>query len=156
MVRIFRAAPEFLIASANYAPDGHLESLHLNGSEHGEWVHTNTIRPLYPGMDVATMIGDRPRTREMFGIPEVFPIQQYLRGTPLPFGKSSFAKFTDAVNLHYNRNRWVRQDLFLASGAHERRYLTYRITSADEILASIDDSRSFGQFPWTRTSAGNH
>lgn len=156
VVRIFRAAPEFLIASANYAPDGHLESLHVNGSEHGEWVHSNTVHALYPGLDVATVIGDRPSTREKFGIPKVFPVQQYLGRASSPFGKSSFTIFMDAVNLHYDRNRWVQQDIFLPDATHQKRYLTYRVTRADEILASIDNSRGFGQFAWTRTSGAGH
>jgi len=147
IVRVFSAAPEFLIVSANYAPDGHLEALHVNGSENGDWVHSNTVHSLYPELDVATSIGDRPRTREIFGLPERFPVERYIHTGSPPFEKTNFARFSDVVNMHYDRNRWVQQDAFLADGAHQIRFLTYKITDADEELASIDNSRAFGQVP---------
>jgi hypothetical protein len=153
VIRIFRAAPDFLIVSANYAPDGHLESFHLNGSEKGNWVHSNVVHSLYPELEVATMIGDGPKTRERFGIPVAFPLQQYLHEKSHPFKAVIFKSVMDTVNLHYDRNHYVRQDTFLPNGAIQTRYLTYRLTSEDKLLAPIDTLPSFGQFPWTRDPA---
>src|SRR5258708_20234251 len=68
VIRVFHAPPEFLIVSAIYAPDSQLESLHVNGSKNGDWVHSNEVHTLYPDMDVATMIGDRPKHVSALGV----------------------------------------------------------------------------------------
>jgi hypothetical protein len=156
VVRIFRAPPGFLVVSANYAPDGHLESLHVNGSRQGEWVHSNELRPLYPDVEVATMIGDRPKTRERFGLPATFPVQ-YLKATArekpaLIFQGVDLQSSMDVVNLHYDRNHWVRQDSFLPDGTQSTRFLAYAVTDEDKVLKGIDDAQLFGQFPYTRAT----
>ena len=151
VIRIFHAPPEFLVISANYAPDGHLESLHVNGSEHGEWMHSNEIHGLYPALDVATMIGDRPKTREHFGIPAEFPVKYHHTWSDV-FQRVDLQSAMDVVNLHYERNLWVQQDTFLPDGAIQTRFLTYVKTSEDEALRHVDDALLFGQFPYTRGS----
>lgn len=158
VVRIFQAPPGFLVVSANYAPDGHLESLHVNGSKQGEWVHSNELRPLYPDVEVATMIGDRPRTRERFGLPAAFPVGLYFKPATGERPASVFRPVglrssMDVVNLHYDRNRWVRQDSFLPDGTRSTRFLVYTVTDEDRVLERIDNAKLFGQFPYTRTPA---
>ena len=145
VVRVLKALPEFLVVSANYAPDGHLESLHVNGAKGGNWVHSNEVAVLYPKLGVATMIGDRPATRQYFGLPAEFPVQ-----TPHDpgkiFGHSEVASTLDVVNLHYDRNRWVSQDLFTVDNSRSTRFLTYNVTEEDRVLEPIDQMRAFGQF----------
>jgi hypothetical protein len=150
VIRVFPAPPEFLVVSANYAPDGHLESLHVNGSKHGDWVHSNEIHGLYPDIEVATMIGDRPKTRERFGIPATFPVKHYHHNQSDVFQDVDLKSALDVVNYHYERNRWVRQDSFLPEGAAETRFLTYVNTSEDKVLEPVDGALLFGQFPYTR------
>lgn len=145
VVRIFHAAPEFLVVSANYTPKGQLVSLQLNGSKHGDWVHSNEIHSLYPNLDVATSIGDRPKTREHFGIPAVFPVEEYQRRPSRFFLPVELESALDVVNFHYDRNRWVRQDSFLPNGTSQTRFLTYTTTSEDKILEPIDSAHLFGQ-----------
>lgn len=150
VIRIVRAPPEYLIASANYAPDGHLESLSVNGSKRGDWVHTNYIPNPGNAFQVGRMIGDRPATRELFGLPAVFPVAEYLKVRVSPFGPSDFPRIMDAVNFHYERNRWVVQDVFDAEIQATRRVLAYKVTREDQVLDPIDRQRLFGQFPYTR------
>jgi hypothetical protein len=146
VIRIFHAPPEFLIVSANYSPDGRLESLHVNGAKHGDWVHSNEVRSLYPDLDVATLSADWPGTRERFGIPAAFPVQEYQRSPANIFHPVKLNDALDVVNFHYERNRWVRQDSFLPDGTRQTRFLTYLKTHEDEILEPIDSSRQFGEF----------
>jgi hypothetical protein len=155
VVRIFQAPPEFLVVSANYAPDGYLESLHVNGAKHGDWVHSNEVAALYPRLEVATMIGDRPQTREHFGLPSQFPIQRYPGSSDKIFAKGETKSMLDVVNLHYDRNRWVRQDSFLPDGSHSTRFLTYAVTEEEKILEPIDKTRTFGLFPYVHGSPKN-
>jgi hypothetical protein len=114
VVRIFHAPPEFLVVSANYSPDGRLETLYVNGAKHGDWVHSNEVRSLYPDLDVTTT-----RTRERFGIPAAFPVQEYQRSPADIFHPVKLSGALDVVNFHYERNRWVRQDSFLPDGARQ-------------------------------------
>jgi hypothetical protein len=155
VIRVFREAPEFLIVSANYAPDGHLESLHVNGAKHGDWVHSNEIKALYPDLGVATMIGDRPQTREHFGLPATFPTRQYLQKPANTFARVALNSVMDVINLHYDRNRWVRQESFLPDGTRSVRFLTYVITEEDKALDPVDNSRMFGRFSYTRNPGQN-
>lgn len=155
VIRIFPEPPGFLVVSANYAPDGHLESLHVNGSKHGDWVHSNEIHGLYPDLDVATMIGDRPKTRGRFGIPAVFPVRSYRHHQSDVFQQIDLKSALDVVNFHYERNLWVRQDFFLPEGPARTRYLTYVNTSEDRALESVDSAPLFGEFPYTRADFVN-
>jgi len=155
LIRVFQAAPEFLIVSANYAPAGHLESLHVNGAKKGNWVHSTEIKALYPGLEVATMIGDRPKTREYFGLPATFPTQQYLQKPANIFPRVGLNSVMEVVNMHYDRNRWVRQESFLPDGTRSLRFLTYVVTEEDKVLEPVDNRRMFGQFSYTRKPGQN-
>ena len=42
------------------------------------------------------------------------------------------------INLHYDYNRWVRQDVFDVEGKRTTRHLTYVWTPEDEILKTLD------------------
>jgi hypothetical protein len=154
--RIFQAPPGFLVVSANYALDGHLESLHVNGSSQGQWMHSNQLGPLYPDVEVGTMIGDRPKTRERFGSPASFPVQAYLKSaagkqTVPVFRQIDLQSSVDVVNLHHDRNRWLRQDTFLPNGTFSTRFLGYMVTDEDKVLEQVDNGKLFGQYPYTRT-----
>lgn len=145
VIRVFQAPPEFLVISADYAPDGHLGRVHVNGSKHGDWVHSNEIRDLYPGLDVATGIGDWPKTRERFGIPKSFPVKEYQHKPSDVLSRVELKSALDVVNFHYDRNLWVQQDSSLPDGTNHTRFLTYVATREDRILQSIDSARPFGQ-----------
>jgi hypothetical protein len=122
----------------------------VNGSKNGDWVHSNQIHALYSDLDVATMIGDRPKTRERFGIPAVFPVKSYHHNQSDVFRQIDLKSALDVVNFHYERNLWVRQDSFLPEEPARTRYLTYVNTSEDKVLESVDSAPLFGEFPYTR------
>lgn len=144
MVRVFRAAPGFLVACATYDRTGRLLVLSVNGSENGNWVHSNRIKALYPNLDVGTIYADEPKTREYFGIPEIFPVADYLQEPQNEAQKVGLEIYSDTVNLHYQRNRYVRQDTFGADGTRTTEFFGYMVTPEDRQLEPIDDRIKFG------------
>lgn len=145
VVRVFRAPPEFLVACATYDSTGRLLVLSVNGSKNSNWVHSNEIKTLYPDLGVGTIYVDEPMTRKYFGLPEAFPIADYLQKTQNEAQKVALAIYSDTVNLHYQRNRYVRQDVFRADGSHATEFFKYMITPEDRQLESVDDQIKFGR-----------
>jgi hypothetical protein len=151
VVRVLRAPPEALVTSANYARDGHLYALHVNGSRQGAWVHSNDLQRLHPGaFGVATMIGDRPRTRATFGLPETFPVIAHVQGGVDVLGAAAFPSVLDAVLLHYERGRVVRRDLHDPSRRVSSTFLRFEHTPKDQVLDTVDRRRGFADVPYTR------
>ena len=145
VVRIFKAAPGYLIACATYDASGRLLVLSINGSKDGNWVHSNNVFALYPGLDFGTIYEDRPKTRQYFGLPESFPLSDYLKAPYNVGEKNDLVSFSDTVNFHYQRNRHVRQDVFSPDGSHQSHSLTYTITAEDQQLEPIDATMKFGR-----------
>jgi hypothetical protein len=145
VVRVLRGGPQYLVASANYAPDGRLQSISVNGSKDGDWVHSNYVKPPDGSFGVGTMIGDRPETRMRFGLPARFPIDSYNRPSDSVFSPTQYEIVLDAVNFHFNRSRWVKQDVTGASGVVETRFLEFSFTHEDGALDRIDSMRAFGR-----------
>ncbi len=144
LVRIFKAAPGYLVACATYDPSGSLTVITVNGSKDGNWVNSNELLPLYPGLDVATIYDDRPRTRRFFGLPETFPISDYLRSPRNMGQKTKLTSYTDIVNFHYRRNRFVRQDVYRPDSSHKTSFLKYAVTAEDLQLEPVDAAIQFG------------
>jgi len=144
VIRVFRAPPGFLVVCATYNQDGHLAVLTVNGSRGGEWVPSNEWLPLYKDVDVGTFFDDRPRTRQYFGLPETFPIASYLRAYRDASKPVNLQSFQDVINLHYQRNQYVRQDLFSPDGTRKTEFLHYPLTTAYEELKPLDDRMQFG------------
>jgi hypothetical protein len=143
VARVLRGGPEYLVASANYGADGHLESISVNGSKGGDWVHTNYVKPADGSFGVGTMIGDRPETRIRFGIPYEFPIRSYRLPAGSVFSFTPYEVVLDAVQLHFNRSRWVQQDLAPAGGQAGRRFLEFTYTEEDAALDLVDSKHPF-------------
>lgn len=151
VVRVFRAEPEFLIASSNYSSDGHLYALHVYGAKDGECVHSSELPRRYDKEFIHdTRIGDDKKTREYFGIPGRFPIAAFLDESSAPFAQVELDSVLDVVNLHYDESRVVRQ---VAYGPHQGRttsFLTFPQTKEDEALRSRDRERGFADIAHTR------
>jgi hypothetical protein len=145
VVRVFRGGPQYLVATANYGSDGHLESISINGSKDGNWIHSNYVSPADNSFEVGTMMGDRPETRKRFGLPAQFPIQTYQRPNDSVFLQTQYELVLDAVNFHFNRSRWVKQDVVRAGGEVETRFLEFIFTQEDQDLNRIDSRRTFGR-----------
>ncbi len=151
LVRIFRAQPEFLIASANYSTDGHLYELHVNGAKGGKWVHSNELSRPYSGkFGIATMIGDDKKTRDYFGILGRFPVSDYLAERAQPFADVKLDGVLDVVNLHYHESRVVRQDAYAPGKERRTSFLSFPQTKEDEALRNIDHGRGFADIDHTR------
>jgi hypothetical protein len=148
LVRVFpQAGNRFLIASANYSPDGHLVEIHVNGAQDGHWIHSNLVIPPDAAFQVATMIGDEPKTRKYFGLPLALPATDYLRTRNPHLEPAQLSSTLDVVNVHYNRNHWVRQDAFLPGKELSTRFLAFRVLPEDLALHDLDARRPFGESP---------
>jgi len=134
-----------MVVCATYDATGELLVLSVNGSKNGNWVPSNEIRTLYPDLVVGRLYGDEPKTREYFGLPETFPIADYLQKTRNKAQKVALAGYSDTVNLHYQRNRYVRQDVFRPDGSHTTDVFKYTITPEDRQLEPVDDQIRFGR-----------
>ena len=144
MVRVFKAPPEFLVACATYGATGRMLVLNVQGSEKGNWVHPSEIKTPYPNIVFATIYEDSPVMREYFGLPETFPLADYLKSPQNEAKKAVLSIYSDTVNLHYRRNRYVRQDTFRVDGSHTTDFFKYSVTPEDRQLEPIDDRIKFG------------
>lgn len=150
VVRVFKNGAEFVIASANYAHDGHFESINVSGSRNGEWLGDRFVIPGVEGIGHGEFYSGF-KARQAFGLPRVFPKALYL-AHPMPIcGSAILTSALDVVNLHYNRNRWVRQDLY-SDGVIKTKFLEFRFTPEDKALETIDRQRLFGEHSYTRDS----
>lgn len=149
VVRVFKNGAEFVIASANYAHDGHFESINVSGSRNGEWLGNRFVIPGVEGIGhgMSSYSGFKPR--QAFGLPRVFPVALYMAHPTPIFGAAILTSTLDVVNFHYSRNRWVRQDVY-ANGAVKTKFLEFQFTPADKALETIDRQRLFGEHTYTR------
>ncbi len=145
MVRVFKAAPGYLVACATYDATGRLSVNSINGSKGGGWVHSNEVHALYPDLDVGTIYEDRPKVRRYFGLPERFPVSDYLETPHNVALPTTLRSFSDVVNMHYQRNRFVRQDVFSTGGLPKSHFLKYTMTPEDQQLDAIDSTIKFGR-----------
>jgi hypothetical protein len=143
VARILRGGPEYLVASANYAADGSLVSISVNGSKAGDWVHSNDVQPADGSFRVGTIIGDHPTTRMHFGLPSRFPVDGYRLHAGSVFSSTPYEVVLDAIHFHFNRGRWVQQDLAPPGGPSERKFLEFAYTSDDAALDLVDSRRAF-------------
>lgn len=151
VVRIFRAEPEFLIASSNYSSDGHLYALHVYGAKDGEWVHSSELPRRYRREFILdTRIGDDKKTREYFGILGSFPVAAYLAENSEPFAEAELHSVLDVVNLHYDESRVVRQAAYVPGKEGTISFLTFPQTKEDEALRVRDRRRGFADIAHTR------
>ena len=151
IVRVVRAAPGYLVASANYSSDGHLYALHVNGSKDGVWVHSGELVVAYDGKFIsATSIGDDKKTREYFGLPATFPLNDYIASPSTPFGSVPLEGVIDVVNLHYDESRVVRQDSYAPDGKRSTSFLRFPQTKEDDALRGIDHIKGFADIEYTR------
>ena len=93
------------------------------------------------------MIGDVPKTRQYFGLPLALPAADYLRTHDPHFGPARLTGTLDVVNVHYSRNRWVRQDTFLPGKDLSTRFLAFRVLPEDIAMQALDARRPFGESP---------
>jgi hypothetical protein len=145
VVRVFRAAPEYLVISAVYAQNGGLRSVYINGSKDGDWIHPNYLT----GFDSDAVTFGRARAPETLrhnGPTQRIDIQQYRRKFASPLAQKALESVTDAVNLHFNFGEWTRQDEFGPHGSHQTRYLTYVQTAEDRILEPLCNQEFADEF----------
>jgi hypothetical protein len=136
LVRVFQRPPGYVIVSAVYAPSGRIQHLWINASKTGEWIHPSQ----FPEWSNGSLIfnGDVKQRSAMtrFGFPDVLDTHSYIKQPVSPFRSAVPDVQLSVVNLHFDYNRWVRQDSFSALGPQTTRYLTFTPTYEDSVLES--------------------
>lgn len=141
LVRVFRSPPEYIVLIAQYSPDGYLNFLSVDGAKDGNWVHNSVLQSLDDSLGFG--LGELTKNQIRFGFPERFPVADYLKKAEPVWKAAAMPSTLDVVNLHYERNRWVRQDSFSVKGK-ETRFLTYAVTPQDLMLEPVDQTMPFG------------
>lgn len=139
LVRVLVGPPEFLVVSANYDAAGAIRSIHVNGARHGDWVHSSEIGEPHRRLGVATMLGDRPEVRTHYGLPPAMPWERAARLGTRVFAAPPLPIHLDAVHLHYDRGRLVRQHVSRSGAPPESRDLRFHVTAQDLALSARDD-----------------
>jgi hypothetical protein len=83
-----------------------------------------------------------------FGFPASFSIAAYQANPTWQSPLGTLLSYLTVVNFHYNRNRWVRQDVFVDGdtepGKHQTRFLEYQLTAQDSMLETADRTLPWG------------
>jgi hypothetical protein len=110
LVRIYRAAPEYLVVAANYEPNGELGTVHIGGVKDGNWVQID-FNPLAKiGLNQRPGKGWDLEALGRYGIPPHIDVEGYLRSRHIPLPTVSLPQEMTVLNLHYGYNRLIRQD----------------------------------------------
>lgn len=133
---------EYAVITAVYSQDGKLLRAGAFGSRGGDW-HQDLTGEIQK--EHGSLSSLRPEAKKKYGLPDHFPIADYLERRQWEWNEVGKPNPENVINLHYDYNRWVRQDIFDAKGKRTMRYLTYVVTPEDKILEEIDRQVPFGQ-----------
>lgn len=110
-------------------------SIWINASKAGDWIHPSQFPDWSNGFLIFKGDAKQRSTLARFGFPDVIDTQSYIKLPVSPFPSAPPDVQLSAVNLHFDCERWVRQDSFSAFG-HTTRYLTFTPTYEDSVLES--------------------
>jgi hypothetical protein len=150
LVRIVKARPGFAILAATYSPDGRLQSLTVDAARGGDWVAANELSGNNPPIGGGRFHDGGIQLRPWYGIPDHFPVEAYTAEPSVQWPPTGYPERLTAVHLHYDRNRWVRQDIYENGVRTASRSLQFPATESDRVLAPIDGRRGFGR--WTQAA----
>jgi hypothetical protein len=150
LVRVLRAHPGFAVLSATYSPNGKLQSLSVDAARGGDWVGASEFVGSDPPINGGRFYGGGIQLRPWYGIPSNFPVQAYTANPTAVWPNAGYPEEFAAVHLHYDANRWVRQDTYVDGIRTESRNLHFPSTAQDNMLEPIDSHRGFGR--WTRAT----
>jgi hypothetical protein len=150
LVRIVRTHPELAILSATYSADGRLQSLSADAARGGDWVGSSEFVGGRPPINGGRFYGHGLELRQWYGMPRDFPVDAYIADPKVAWPAAGFPEVMLVVHLHYDSNRWVRQDTYIDGVRNGSRYLHFVSTAQDQMLGPIDSRRGFGQ--WTRAA----
>jgi hypothetical protein len=130
-VRVFQSNGKTFAVSANYSKDGHRYQITAD--------------------DGSTLIGSGGNNQAVeFGIPDNFPIADYLRMPTNPFLATAADVRQDVVILHYDESYEVRRDVLFPGRPVISTFLVFPQTHEDVMLRSIDGTRDFAEIDHTR------
>lgn len=145
IVRIFRAAPQYLIAAANYDTAGKLASLSVDGVEAGDWSGDRSRQTPRDGhVNLPVWLGDRAAQIRIFGIPTRFPVAAYRARDELSLPRPELAEVITAIQLLFDEGYVVRQEYRTPGASSVIRTLRFGRSPEGAILGPLDLRRGFG------------
>jgi hypothetical protein len=124
LIRIFRTAPEYVVAGANYEPDGRLGGLDISGAKGGD---------RDPGFGEGAFVFPGP-TREpaelakRYGIPARLDVRDYLSSGRPRFPAVAFSQEVAVIDLYYGYDKIIRQDTLKDGAVSSSRFLQPSLT----------------------------
>jgi hypothetical protein len=137
LIRIFRTAPEYVVITGNYEPDGKLGSLNISGSKGGDRI------PAFDGGEFVFpgLTAQPARLAKQYGIPAHIDVQGYLHSYRLTLPEVDVPQDIAAVDLHYGYDKVIRQDTLSDGAISSTRFLVPSVTSEEQILDPLCESR---------------
>ncbi len=127
VVRIFRASPEYIIASANYEPDGNLGSLHVDKTAGGDWVSGSA----------SVNLGLEQTLLATYGVSRRIDFQQYLSSRRLALSPAALPDVANLLIRFYGYGKMIRQDNLNHGVVIGSRFLQPSITPEEKILDPV-------------------
>ncbi len=134
LVRIFRTDPEFVMAGANYEPDGSLGSLIIGASKGGKRVPERFAGNYFQRKQ------DDPRLTQ-YGIPFHLDIPAYLKLHRLTPAATGMQEQVSLVNEHYAHNRFIRIETLLDGAVVSSRVIQPSVTEEEQVLDPVCEAR---------------
>lgn len=135
IVRVFRTPPGYAVVVATYNAQGNRKGAGNYWSEGGDW-QAGVGKEL--SEQIRALGASKEAPDELYGFPFQFPIADYVDRSAWVWKDVGKPNPENFINLHYDYNRWVRQDAFDVAGKRTTRYLTFVVTPEDLMLEPID------------------
>ena len=136
MVRVFRQSTEnYEVLIAEYSPsDGLIRKLYIQHSRGGNWIPETLISTETTGFRSFNNSGPQRQIIARYDLPIHFDLSSYLNGSFRPGDTDAELELLD---VHYDWNRTVRQEIIRSGKTRQLRWLTYRSTPLDSTLDPI-------------------
>jgi len=132
VIRVFRSTSGETVAVGTYNSGGDLLDVTVDLLDKGSWLSAG---------------GHLDENMSNFGFPPSLSVAAYQSNPNWQSPLGARSSYLTVVSFHYNRNRWVRQDVFADGdgepGKHQTRFLEYQLTAEDSLLEAIDRT-----LPW--------
>ena len=142
LVRVLKAAPKFLIASADYALDGSLQAFHVNAST-GDWRHSNEVAKHHPFQGGSFYgPGIDAKAAEKLGVPLKIDPAAFLASPFASLPEPGFPHELDAALVYRDRGEFVDRQVRRGSRVEKSR-LRFPPTELERALLKTESARPF-------------
>jgi hypothetical protein len=132
LVRVLRAAPEFVVVSANYEVSGALVSVNVSQAKGGDWGS---------GATHMVQVEGRSDYLQQYGIPVSMDVPGYARSQRFPLPAVALPQELNAVVQSYGYDKLIRVDVLKDGTVESTRFLQPEVTKEEEQLNPLCEAR---------------